>query len=342
MNITPQSNQLPIQTAVNLQTDSLRRDNQQRAIITRPEPSSQSAAEKGVASDKERGRTPAQNNEQIDFTSLRKQAELANNVIGDGSGGNKGSGQGSGQDSADSSSESSTESSTESNSEQNSNGTAESTQGKEASTSAQQAMVEASAEKQIIRSLESRDKEVRNHERAHAAVGGAYTGAPSYAFEIGPNGKKYAVEGEVSVDVTPVAGDPKETIAKMKKVQAAALAPADPSAQDIRVAASASGIIAEAQAELINVSSENTEANRDTGNLYRDKEVLLQSDESYENNDSSNAFDRHMEQTLSAQEAVVPSRPIAVDERAGRIEQFYSNINQAYEKSSSYQFELTA
>ena len=90
MNITPQSNQLPLPTAVNLQTYSLRRDNQQREIITRPEPSSQSAAEKGVASDKERGRTPAQNNQQVDFASLRKQAELANDVIGNGSGRNAG------------------------------------------------------------------------------------------------------------------------------------------------------------------------------------------------------------------------------------------------------------
>lgn len=333
MNITPQSNQLPIQTAVNLQTDSLRRENQQREIITRPEPSSQSAAEKGVASDKERGRTPAQNNEQVDFASLRKQAELANDAINDSSG-NERSDQGGQQSGAENLAD-------EAN-EQSSDDTTETTQGQESARSAQQSSAEASAEKQIIRNLESRDKEVRNHERAHAAVGGVFTGAPSYAFEVGPNGKKYAVDGEVSVDVTPIAGDPKETIAKMKKVQAAALAPANPSSQDIRVAASASGIILEAQAELINVNAENAEAQRSAGNLYRDKEVLLESDGSFENNDSSNAFDRHIAQTLSAQEAVVPSRPIAIDERAGRIEQFYSTINQAYEKPTSHQFELTA
>ena len=57
----------------------------------------QSGAEKGVASDKERGRTPAQNNEQVDFSSLRKQAERANDVIG---GGSERSGQGSSQDSS--------------------------------------------------------------------------------------------------------------------------------------------------------------------------------------------------------------------------------------------------
>ena len=327
MNITPQSNQVPVQTAVNLQTDSLRRDNQQREIITRPEPSSQSAAEKGVASDKERGRTPAQNNQQVDFASLRKQAELANDVIGNGSGRNAGNNESSGQDSEQNDSENS----------------ADSKQGRDSTSNSQKSDAEVVAEKEVIRSLESRDKEVRNHERAHASVGGAFTGAPNYSYETGPNGKKYAVEGEVSVDLTPIAGKPKETIAKMNKVQAAALAPTDPSSQDIRVAASAASIILEAQAELVNANAnaENTEEEYKDGDLFRDK-TILQSDESFANNESSKAFDRQIEQTLSAQETITPSRPLAVDQRAGRIEQFYSNINQAYDKSPSYQFELTA
>ena len=327
MNITPQSNQLPIQTAVNLQTDSLRRDNQQREIITRPEPSSQSAGEKGVASDKERGRTPAQNNQQVDFASLRKQAELANDVIGNGSGRNAGNNE---------------------NSEQgldqgNGENSADSKQDRDSTSNSQKSDAEVIAEKEVIRSLEIRDKEVRNHERSHASVGGSHTGAPTYSYETGPDGKKYAVEGEVSVDLTPVAGDPKETIAKMKQVQAAALAPADPSSQDIQVAASAASIILEAQSELINANAnaDNAEDEVRSGDLYRNKSSL-QSDESVSNNESSKAFDRKMEQTLSAQEAIAPSRSLAVDQRAGRIEQLYSSINHAYEKPSSHQFELIA
>ena len=327
MNITPQSNQLPIQTAVNLQTDSLRRDNQQKEIITRPEPSSQSAGEKGVASDKERGRTPAQNNQQVDFASLRKQAELANDVIGNGSGRNAGNNENSEQGSDQGSGENS----------------ADSKQDRDSTSNSQKSDAEVIAEKEVIRSLESRDKEVRNHERAHASVGGSHTGAPTYSYETGPDGKKYAVEGEVSVDLTPVAGDPKETIAKMKQVQAAALAPADPSSQDIQVAASAASIILEAQPELIkaNANAENAEDEVRSGDLYRNKSSL-QSDESVSNNESSKAFDRKMEQTLSAQEAIAPSRSLAVDQRAGRIEQLYSSINHAYEKPSSHQFELIA
>ena len=44
MNINSQGYNLPIPTAANLQTDSLRRDNQQREVIAKPEPSSQSGA----------------------------------------------------------------------------------------------------------------------------------------------------------------------------------------------------------------------------------------------------------------------------------------------------------
>jgi hypothetical protein len=331
MNITPQAYTLPIQTAVNLQTDSLRRDNQQREIIAKPEASNQSAGEKGVASDKERGRTPAQNNEQVDFSSLRKQAEQASASINGGSSGSDGSSQDSQQGASQ-----------DAGNENNEQNASESAEGQEKSGAEKKSDAEIFAETQEIRSLESRDKEVRTHEMAHAAVGGAFTGSPSYSFEIGPNGKKYAVEGEVSVDLTPVSGDPKETIAKMKRVQAAALAPASPSAQDTRVAASASSIIVEAQANLITASTENSESKPEVGNLFRDKEVLAKDDDSFESNESSKVFDRQIQQTLSSQEAIAPSRGNAVNERAGRIEQFYSTINHAYEKPPSHQFELTA
>ncbi|WP_085299980.1 putative metalloprotease CJM1_0395 family protein [Cognaticolwellia mytili] len=333
MNITPQAYTLPIQTAVNLQTDSLRRDNQQREVIAKPEASNQSAGEKGVASDKERGRTPAQNNEQVDFASLRKQAEQASASINGGSSDNESSSQNSQQNAS--------QDPTNENNEQNSNDS-DAPEGQVPAGSEQKSDAEVLAETQEIRSLESRDKEVRTHEMAHASVGGAFTGSPSYSFEIGPNGKKYAVEGEVSVDLTPVAGDPKETIAKMKRVQAAALAPASPSAQDTRVAASASSIIVEAQADLITKNSENSESKPEIGNLFRDKEVLAKDDDNFESNESSKAFDHQMQQTLSSQETVAPSRANAVNERAGRIEQFYSTINHAYEKPPSHQFELTA
>jgi|TARA_B110000090_G_C13309639_1_gene419063 hypothetical protein len=81
MNISPQLPSSPLATAVNPPTEALRRDNNQREVIIKPEAAAQSAAEKGVASEKERARTSAQNNEQIDFASIRKRAEQANTTI---------------------------------------------------------------------------------------------------------------------------------------------------------------------------------------------------------------------------------------------------------------------
>jgi hypothetical protein len=99
--------------------------------------------------------------------------------------------------------------------------------------------------------LRARDTEVRAHEAAHIAAGGSFVrGAASFTYETGPDGKAYAVGGEVSIDTSPVPGDPQATIAKMAVIRAAALAPSDPSGQDISVAASASEQEAKARAEL--------------------------------------------------------------------------------------------
>ncbi len=105
-------------------------------------------------------------------------------------------------------------------------------------------------ERRVVAQLRARDQEVRAHEQAHARVGGQYAGAPTYEFETGPDGRRYAVGGEVSIDASPVDGDPEATIDKLEQVRAAALAPAEPSAQDRRVAAQAQADIAQARGEL--------------------------------------------------------------------------------------------
>ncbi|MEN0107170.1 MAG: putative metalloprotease CJM1_0395 family protein [Pseudomonas sp.] len=105
-------------------------------------------------------------------------------------------------------------------------------------------------DRQKISELASRDADVRSHEAAHASVGGAYAGSPSYTMQRGPDGKSYAIGGEVGIDVSAVANDPAATISKMEVVMRAALAPVDPSAQDLRVAAQAQGLASAARAEL--------------------------------------------------------------------------------------------
>lgn len=105
-------------------------------------------------------------------------------------------------------------------------------------------------EKTQVDKLKKIDREVKAHEQAHKNTGGQFAGSASFTFVVGPDGKRYAVAGEVSIDVSAVDGDPKATISKMNIVAAAALAPAKPSGQDRRVAAQAAAIRAEAQAEL--------------------------------------------------------------------------------------------
>lgn len=105
-------------------------------------------------------------------------------------------------------------------------------------------------ELKVIEELKVRDREVKAHEQAHKSVGGQYTGAVSYSYQSGPDGKRYAVGGEVPIDVSPIPGDPQATITKMTVVKAAATAPAEPSTQDQLVAAQAARQLAEAQSDL--------------------------------------------------------------------------------------------
>ncbi len=95
-------------------------------------------------------------------------------------------------------------------------------------------------EKEIVNELKKRDQEVKTHEQAHIAAGGAYVqGGADYETTKGPDNKEYAVSGEVQIDSSSVSGDPEATIEKMRTVRAAAMAPAQPSSTDQAVAAKA-------------------------------------------------------------------------------------------------------
>ena len=116
-------------------------------------------------------------------------------------------------------------------------------------------------EQQQVDELKARDQEVRIHESAHMMAAGAYvTSGPSYTYQTGPDGKGYAVGGSVGIDTSPIEGDPEATIQKMQTVAAAALAPAEPSGQDLKVAAAARQAEAKARAELAQLRAEQREA----------------------------------------------------------------------------------
>lgn len=104
-------------------------------------------------------------------------------------------------------------------------------------------------EQQEVQKLKERDREVRTHEQAHmSAGGGLVAGGPSYETQTGPDGKSYATGGEVQID-TSKGSNPEDTIAKARRIKQAALAPAQPSAQDQKVAAKASQMESEARQE---------------------------------------------------------------------------------------------
>ena len=105
-------------------------------------------------------------------------------------------------------------------------------------------------ERRTLRELEARDREVRAHEAAHlAAAGGLAMGGANFSMQRGPDGRMYAVGGEVAIDVSK-GNTPEETIARAERIRAAALAPAEPSSKDMQVAARATRMAAEARAEL--------------------------------------------------------------------------------------------
>ncbi|MDP2246343.1 putative metalloprotease CJM1_0395 family protein [Pseudomonas sp.] len=158
--------------------------------------------------------------------------------------------------------------------------------GQSAQSAGKQNNAETSPQQQRIEQLEiaelvSRDREVRTHEQAHAAVGGSYAGAPSYTYTRGPDGQRYAIAGEVSIDTGAVANDPQATLSKMEVVVRAALAPAEPSGQDLRVAAQAQAQMVQARAELAELRlSEAAEASAERAQSSEAGEPAAPDDES--------------------------------------------------------------
>lgn len=102
-----------------------------------------------------------------------------------------------------------------------------------------------------IAKLAARDREVRLHEAQHqAAAGSLAIGGPQFTYQTGPDGKLYAVGGEVKLSV-PASQNPEEMLTRAAQMRAAATAPADPSGQDLTVAAQAAALEIKARQELI-------------------------------------------------------------------------------------------
>jgi hypothetical protein len=157
------------------------------------------------------------------------------------------------------------------------------------------------AEIKQIDQLAQRDTEVKTHEQAHAAVGGSLAQSPSYQYEKGPDGRRYAVDGEVNIDVSTVDGDAQATLSKMQKVYAAAMAPVEPSMADIRVAAQALQNMNEAKKELITSNSDALSSTTTTNTSISQNSQTL-------TNDPLNADDSNMS-------LLSPNRSLSAEQR---------------------------
>jgi len=119
-----------------------------------------------------------------------------------------------------------------------------------------------SDETTVLIQLQASDSKVRAHESAHlSAAAGIAAGGVSFIYERGPDGRMYAVAGEVPISVSG-GSDPQDTVEKMRQVQAAAMAPSDPSPQDHAVAASARS---EEMKALMDLQKEKAEMQRQEG-----------------------------------------------------------------------------
>ena len=119
-----------------------------------------------------------------------------------------------------------------------------------------------------VQELRARDREVRAHEQAHLAAAGPYARSGArYQYQQGPDHRRYAVGGEVNIDASAVQGDPQATVRKAEVVRRAALAPAQPSPQDRRVAAQASAMESRARQEIARERSDAREPGGGAGRL---------------------------------------------------------------------------
>ncbi|EDN2768710.1 hypothetical protein GHZ35_00960 [Campylobacter coli] len=115
---------------------------------------------------------------------------------------------------------------------------------------------------QQVRELQSIDRNVKAHEAAHQAAGGGLAGAASFSYTRGPDNQMYATAGEVPIRMQK-GRTPEETIANARQVVAAAMAPADPSPQDYKVAANALKMEFEARAEVTKLKAQEAQEKKE-------------------------------------------------------------------------------
>jgi hypothetical protein len=100
--------------------------------------------------------------------------------------------------------------------------------------------------KEALDELKKRDKKVKKHEAGHTGNPDIQTiGTPRYKYTLGPDGKMYAVGGEVTLSTGRVS-NPQDALRKATALKKASLSSDDPSPADFAAASAASQMKAEA------------------------------------------------------------------------------------------------
>lgn len=150
-------------------------------------------------------------------------------------------------------------------------------------------------EVQQVRELQSIDKNVKAHEAAHQAAGGGLAGAASFTYTRGPDNQMYATAGEVPISMQK-GNTPEETIANARQIAAAAMAPADPSPQDYKVAANAAKMEFDARAEAMKLKAEESKE-KEEKNKEKDNKNTENSSETDKNSNLNKDFKNFVAKT---------------------------------------------
>ncbi|MCJ8268496.1 MAG: catalase, partial [Psychrosphaera sp.] len=144
--VTPYPTNIPINT-VNVTTESARRDNQLRELITKPSATEAGVAERGVASEHDKSKSPQQNQNSVEVNLSKGDEHQKIGERGHGEQGEKDQGQEKEKQNKD-------------KEQEQANKQLERAEAKQVQQDQQQ-----------IQELRSRDSEVKAHEQAHAAAG---------------------------------------------------------------------------------------------------------------------------------------------------------------------------
>ena len=178
-------------------------------------------------------------------------------------------------------------------------------------------------EQRQVQQLADRDREVRAHEQAHlSAAGSRATSGASFNYTDGPDGRRYATGGEVRIDTSTVQGDPAATVRAAEQIQRAALAPAEPSAQDRQVAAAANAM---AQVASVELSQQRAEEGREESSV---EQSLASVGHSREALDSAPVAVTSNVSGEAASEVVVDNRNAQTQNRQQQLEEAYSVVQQ--------------